>query len=148
MIAFIGGCAGSTTGAIKIYRIAVFFSTAKAQIHRLIHPHGVFTPQYNRRPITEEIEASVLSFFFLYIATWALVALVVALTGTDTLTALTASAATIGNVGPGLGDVVGPAGNYATLSDVAKWALSANMLLGRLELFTVFVLFTRSFWRG
>jgi trk system potassium uptake protein len=148
MITFVGGCAGSTAGAIKTYRIAVFFETARAQVHRLVHPHGVFIPQYNGRSITEEVEASVLSFFFLYIATWALVALIVSLTGTDTLTALTASAATIGNVGPGLGDVVGPVGNYSTLSDVAKWALSANMLVGRLELFTVFVLFTRAFWRG
>lgn len=148
MITFFGGCAGSTAGGMKIYRIAVFFATTKAQIRRLVHPHGVFIAQYNRRPITDEIEASVLSFFFLYIATWALIALVVALTGVDLVTALTASAATIGNVGPGLGDMVGPAGNYASLSGVAKWALSVNMLVGRLELFTVFVLFTRSFWRG
>ena len=148
MLTFIGACAGSTAGAIKTYRIAVFFQTTKAQIHRLIHPHGVFIPQYNGRPITEEIEASVLSFFFLYIATWALVGMIVAATGTDLVTALTASAATIGNVGPGLGEIVGPVGNYSSLSDVAKWALSANMMVGRLELFTVFVLFTRAFWRG
>jgi len=148
LITFIGGCAGSTAGAIKTYRIAVFFATAKSQIHRLIHPHGVFIPQYNDRPITEEIEAAALSFFFLYIATWAVVGLIVAATGTDLLTAFTASAAAIGNVGPGLGAIVGPVGNYSSLSDVAKWALSIDMLLGRLELFTVFVLFTRAFWRG
>lgn len=148
MIAFFGGCAGSTAGGMKVYRIAVFFATAKAQLRRLVHPHGVFVPQYNKRPITNDIEASVLSFFFLYIATWALVALIVGLTGVDLVTALTASASTIGNVGPGLGQMIGPAGNYASLSDTAKWALAVNMMVGRLELFTVFVLFTRSFWRG
>ena len=147
-IMFIGGCAGSTTCGIKIFRFQVLYATAEAQMRRLIQPHGVFVPHFNRRPISQEIEASVMSFFFLFVATFAILALVLSMMGLDFLTAVSGAATAICNVGPALGDIIGPSGNFATLPDGAKWALSIGMLLGRLELFTVFVLFTRSFWRG
>ena len=147
-IMFIGGCAGSTTCGIKIFRFQVLYASARAQFAHLVQPHGVFVPYYNRRPIPEDVIASVLSFFFVFGMTFTAIAVALAFFGLDFLTAVSAAGSAISNVGPGLGPVVGPDGNYASLPDGAKWVLSAGMLLGRLELFTVMVLFTRSFWRA
>jgi trk system potassium uptake protein TrkH len=108
----------------------------------------VFIPYYNRQPIPEEVIGSVLSFFFVFGMTFAVLSVGLALLGLDFLTAVSAAASAIANVGPGLGPVIGPEGNYASLPDAAKWLLSVGMLLGRLELFTVMVLFTVSFWRA
>ena len=144
----VGGCAGSTTCGIKMFRFLVLFATAKTQLLRLIQPNGVFIPYYNRRPIPNRVEESVMSFFFLFAASFALIAAGLGLTGLDFITAVSGAASAIANVGPGLGDIIGPAGSYATLPDAAKWVLCAGMLLGRLELFTVLVLFSMTFWRG
>ncbi len=147
-IMFIGGCAGSTTCGIKIFRFQVLYASARTQFQHLVQPHGVFIPYYNRQPIPEEVIGSVLSFFFVFGMTFAVLSVGLALLGLDFLTAVSAAASAIANVGPGLGPVIGPEGNYASLPDAAKWLLSVGMLLGRLELFTVMVLFTVSFWRA
>lgn len=145
---FIGGCAGSTTCGMKIFRFQVLYAAAHTQIRHLFHPHGVFIPYYNHRPIPPDVIESVLSFFFVFILCFALLAVGLGMLGLDYLTAISGAATAICNVGPGLGDIIGPAGNFSTLPDAAKWMLSAGMLLGRLELFTVIVLFSRTFWRG
>ena len=144
---FVGGCAGSTTCGIKIFRFQVLYATAKNQMYRLLQPHGVFIPYYNRRPIPETVTESVMGFFFLYALAFAVIAMGLGLLGLDFLTAASGAATAISNVGPGLGPRIGPAGTFATLPDAAKWLLSFGMLLGRLELFTVLVLLLPSFWR-
>ncbi|MGE0255947.1 MAG: TrkH family potassium uptake protein [Alphaproteobacteria bacterium] len=144
---FLGGCSGATTGGLKIFRIQVLYAASSAQLKRLLRPHGVFIPTFNRRPIGDDVATSVLSFFFLYMLSFAAIAIALAALDIDMVTAVTASATAIGNVGPGLGAIVGPAGTFAPLPDAAKWILSAGMLLGRLELFTVLVLLAPSFWR-
>ncbi len=144
---FIGGCAGSTTCGIKVFRFQVAYATASSQIGRLLQPNGVYIPYYNRRPIPEQVSESVMGFFFVFIICFAGLALGLGLLGLDLLTAVSGAATAIANVGPGLGDVIGPAGNFASLPDAAKWLLSAGMLLGRLELFTVLILFAPHFWR-
>jgi trk system potassium uptake protein TrkH len=144
---FVGGCAGSTTCGIKVFRFQVLFATAVMQIRRLLEPHGVYLAYYNRKPIPEEVSASVMAFFFLYALSYVAIAVGLGLSGVDFLTAASGAATAISNVGPGLGPTIGPAGTFATLPDQAKWLLSAGMLLGRLELFTVIVLLIPSFWR-
>ncbi len=148
VIMFIGGCAGSTTCGIKIFRFQVLYAAARTQLHHLLQPHGVFVPYYNRRPIPEEVIVSVLAFFFLFGMSLSLLAVALGMLGLDFVTAVSAAATAISNVGPALGPIVGPAGTFASLPDAAKWLLSAGMLLGRLELLTVLVLFNRTFWRG
>ena len=148
VLMFIGGCAGSTTCGIKMFRFLVLFATAKTQLKRLMQPNGVFIPYYNKRPIPETVEESVMGFFFLFMTTFAVLAAGLGLTGLDFITAVSGAASAIANVGPGLGDIIGPAGTYTGLPDPAKWLLCAGMLLGRLELYTVLVLLSRSFWRG
>ena len=147
-IMFIGGCAGSTSCGIKIFRFQVLYAAASTQMGRLLQPHGVFVAQFNRRPIPESVMDSVMSFFFLFALIFGVLAVLLTMLGLDPLTAVSAAASALANVGPGLGEIIGPAGNYASLSDAAKWLLSAAMLLGRLELFTVLVLFTRAFWEA
>ncbi len=147
-IMFIGGCAGSTTCGIKVFRFQVLYSAARMQMRHLLQPHGIFIPHYNRRPISDEVIVSVLSFFFVFGICYALLAMGLGMLGLDFLTAISSAATAISNVGPALGPVSGPGGTFQTLPDAAKWLLSAGMLLGRLELFTVLVLFTRAFWRG
>lgn len=141
-----GGCTGSTAGGIKMFRFHVLYATARAQLLQLLQPHGVFTVHYNARPIPEGVSGAVMGFFFLYILSLAVFAVALSLFGLDYLTSLSGAAATLSNVGPGLGDVIGPSGSYAPLPDGAKWVLSFAMLLGRLELFTILVLFVPSFW--
>jgi trk system potassium uptake protein TrkH len=147
-IMFIGGCAGSTTCGIKIFRFQVLYAAAYAQVRQLLQPNGVFIPYYNRRPVSDEVIVSVLSFFFVFGLCFALLAVGLGMLGLDFLTAISSAATAIANVGPALGPVVGPAGTFQSFPDAAKWLLAGGMLLGRLELFTVIVLFTRSFWRG
>ena len=145
---FVGGCAGSTTCGIKIFRFQVLYATAITQIRHLLQPHGVFIAYYNRRPIPDEVSASVMAFFFLYALCFAVLALGLGLIGVDFVTATSGAATAISNVGPGLGPTIGPAGTFASLPDEAKWLLSLGMVVGRLELFTVLVLFLPSFWRN
>jgi len=146
-IMFIGGCSGSTTCGIKVFRFQVLYAAARTQIHHLLQPHGVFIPYFNKRPISEEIIISVLSFFFMWFFTFALLTLGLSLLGLDFMTAFSSAATSIANVGPALGPVAGPSGNFSSFPDAAKWLMAGGMLLGRLELFTVIVMLSRSFWR-
>jgi len=148
ILMFIGGCSGSTSCGIKIFRFQVLFQSLRQKVRLMFHPHGVFLETYNGRPLSADVISAVTTFFFLYLGTFAVVALLLELIGLDTLTAISGAATAISNVGPGLGETIGPAGNFATLPDSAKWLLSATMLLGRLELFAVLVLFLPAFWRS
>jgi trk system potassium uptake protein TrkH len=147
VIMFAGGCAGSTSCGIKIFRFLVLFEAVREHIYRVMYPNGIFRPKFNGRPIDRAVIHSVMSFFFLFIASFAVIALALIFTGLDMTTALSGAGTAISNVGPGLGDIIGPVGNFAPLSDAAKWILSAGMFLGRLELFTILVLFMPRFWR-
>ncbi len=147
ILTFIGGCSGSTAGGIKIFRFQILFELARSHVRHTLLPSGVFVPKFNRKHITEAVTQSVLAFVFLYILTWAALSAGLGLTGLDLVTSVTGAATALGNVGPGLGDTIGPVGNFSTLPEAAKWLLSLGMLLGRLELLTVMVLFSRSFWR-
>ena len=146
-VMFTGGCAGSTTCGLKVFRLQVLAGTAITQIRQLTQPHGVFITYYNGKPVPESAVDSVMSFFVLYVACFATLAVALGLTGMDFLSAASGAASAIANVGPGLGPVIGPAGTYAPLEDSAKWILAGGMLLGRLELFTVLVLLAPAFWR-
>ena len=148
IIMVIGGCAGSTTCGIKIFRFQVLLAATRRQLKHIVRPHGEFIPYYNHRPVSDDVITSVLSFFFLYGLSLAVLAIALGLLGLDFVTAMSGATTAISNVGPGMGPIIGPDGNFSTLPDSAKWLLSGGMLLGRLELFTVMVLFTRSFWRG
>ena len=147
-IMFIGGCAGSTSCGIKIFRFQVLFQELRQHISRTIYPHGVFTKRFNGKPIEERVSASVMSFFYLYIVSFFAIAMLLTMVGLDFTTAMSGAGSAISNVGPGLGEIIGPAGTYAPLNEPAKWILSFAMLLGRLELFTVLVLLLPRFWRG
>jgi len=144
---FVGGCAGSTTCGIKIFRFQVLYATARTQIKKLLHPHGVFIAYYNRKPIPEAVSESVMSFFFMFVVCFAGLAMALGLIGLDFLTAVSGAATALANVGPGLGPMIGPAGTFADVPDAAKWVLAFGMLLGRLELFTVLILLAPGFWR-
>lgn len=145
---FIGGCSGSTTGGIKVFRLQIFGGLVKEQIMTAIHPRAIISRRYNNRLISSEIIASSISYMFLMAACLVVIAVILALTGLDFMTSFTGATTAVMNVGPGLGPVIGPAGNFASLDDTAKWALSAGMLLGRLEFLTILVLFTPAFWRA
>ncbi len=145
---FVGGCAGSTACGIKIFRFQILFSTAMTQFNRLLQPHGVFVPHYNHRPIENDVIQSVMNFFFLFVMAFVALAVALGLLGLDYMTAITGAATAICNVGPAMGPIIGPTGTFAPLPDAAKWLLSAGMLCGRLEIFTVLILFVPSFWRN
>ena len=147
-IGLIGGCAGSTACSIKIFRYQLLFASIKAQIQSIHSPHGVFTPRYAGRRVGEDVLSSVMGFFVLFVVSLGLISVLLGMTGLDFITSVSGAAAALANIGPGLGAEIGPAGNYAGLSDAAKWILIAAMLIGRLELLVVYVLFTLRFWRG
>jgi trk system potassium uptake protein TrkH len=147
-VTFVGGCSGSTTGGIKVFRLQIFGGLVKEQIMTAIHPRAIISRRYNNRLISSEIIASSISYMFLMTACLVVIAVILALTGLDLVTSVTGSATALMNVGPGLGPIIGPAGNFSSLSDTAKWALSVGMLLGRLEFLTILVLFTPAFWRA
>ena len=147
VLMFIGGCSGSTSCGIKIFRFQVMFEMIRCRIQAVIYPKGVFVERYHDAPITDTVMSAVMAFFFLFLLCFIIIASLLSFIGLDTVTALSASASAIANVGPGLGQIVGPVGNYAALPDSAKWILSFGMLLGRLEIFTVIVLFTPTYWR-
>ena len=143
----VGGCAGSTTCGIKVFRLQVLYSTTRAQFAKLLHPHGVFTPYYAGKPIPETVAESVMSFFFLFALCFCILAIGLSAMGLNFLTAMSGAATSIANVGPGLGQIIGPDRTFAHIPDAAKWLLSFGMLLGRLELMTVLILFVPNFWR-
>lgn len=144
---FIGGCSGSTTGGIKIFRFQVCATLLKVNLKQLIHPRAVLPQKYNGHNLDEEIVRSILTFTSFVAFAIAGIALFLSFLGYDLITSLSGAVATICNVGPGLGHIIGPAGNYSSLPDVAKWVLSFGMLLGRLEIITVLVLLMPTFWR-
>ncbi len=143
---FIGGCAGSTTCGIKIFRFQVAIEGLRAHISRMLHPTLIKPLRYNGLPLPKSALFSVYNFFFVYFACFAAAAIVLSFAGLEPTTAISSAASAIGNIGPGLGDIVGPAGNFAPLPDFAKWVMAFTMLVGRLELFTVLVLFLPRFW--
>jgi len=145
---FVGGCAGSTTCGIKIFRFQILGKFLLIQIKKLVYPHGVFSMKYNNEKITNNFTYSIMSFVFLYFFIFFILSALLTLNGLDFITAISGSASAISNVGPGLGDIIGPDGNYSNLPDLSKLSLSFGMLLGRLELFAVLVLFFPSFWKN
>jgi len=147
LLTFVGGCSGSTTGALKVFRFDILYLALRNHVHRLIYPHGTFVAAYNGRKVTDDVFAGVLLFIGLYMITIAVVGVLLGLIGLDTVSALSGAAGAVGNTGLGLGPVLGPTGNFADLPAAAKWVLAFAMLLGRLELFTVLALFSRSFWK-
>lgn len=144
----IGGCAGSTACSVKVFRYQLLFASIRAQLRRIRSPHGIFTPRYDGRPVSEEVLASVMTFFMFFVLTLGVVSVALSMTGLDFITSVSGAATAVANVGPGLGDIIGPAGNFAPLNDAAKWILTLAMLVGRLELMMVYVLFTVKFWRA
>ncbi len=147
-VGLIGGCAGSTSCSIKLFRYQILFASIRSQVQRIYLPHGIFAPRYDNKPVADDVLNSVLTFFVFFILTLGVVAVALGLTGLDFVTSVSGAASAIANIGPGLGDTIGPAGNFATLNETAKWILTAAMLIGRLELMAVFVLFTVNFWRA
>ena len=147
IIMFIGGCAGSTTGGIKIFRLQILFRGAISQIKKLTQPHAVLVMRFNGKTVNENTYNSVMGFFFMYIILFIVSAISLSFFNLDFLTAFSAAASAISNVGPGLGEIVGPSGNYSNLNNVAKWILALTMIIGRLEIFTVLVLLSVNFWK-
>ena len=145
---FIGGCAGSTTCGIKIFRFQILGYFIINQIKKLVYPHAIFSLKYNNEKISNTFINSIIIFIFLYFFIFFILAMLLSLDGLDFVTAISGSASAISNVGPGLGDIIGPSGNFSNLPNFSKLSLSLGMLLGRLELFAVLVLFFPSFWRN
>ena len=145
---FVGGCAGSTTCGIKIFRLQILFLFIGNHIKKLIYPNSVFIINYNKQKVEDTFINSVIIFIFSYLLLFLVISMLLSISGLDFLSAISGAATSISNVGPGLGDMIGPNGNFAQISDTAKWILSFAMLLGRLEIFAVLVLFLPSFWRS
>ena len=145
---FIGGCAGSTTCGVKIFRIQILYLFILNQLKKIIYPKGVFLIKYDQNSVDEKFIASIISFIFFYFVIFFILAALLSLTGLDFITALSGAATSISNVGPGLGPIIGPNGNFSSLPDISKWVLSVGMILGRLELFAILVLFLPSFWKN
>jgi trk system potassium uptake protein TrkH len=145
---FIGGCAGSTACGIKIFRLQMLLIFLKNQIKKLISPNSVIITKYNNQRISDDFIKSVIIFIFTFLFIFLIIAMLLSISGLDFITSISGAASSISNVGPGLGEMIGPNGNYKSLPDLSKWILSAGMLLGRLELFAVLVLFFPSFWRN
>jgi trk system potassium uptake protein TrkH len=146
-VGLVGGCAGSTCCSVKIFRYQILLSAIAVQVRKIHSPHGVFVPRYDGRPVPEEVLSSVMAFFVLFTVTLGITSVLLATTGLDMVTSVSGAATALANIGPGLGPIIGPAGNFAPLNDTAKWILTIAMLIGRLELMVVLVLFTVSFWR-
>ncbi len=147
ILMFIGGCAGSTTGGLKIFRFQILFKYINLHLKKMLKPHSIIASRFNGKTINETTYESVMSFFFLYILTFFTSALLLSFSGLDFLTCISAAASTISNVGPGLGPIIGPDGNYGILDSYSKIILIATMFLGRLELLTILVLLIPSFWK-
>jgi len=147
ILMFIGGCAGSTTCGIKIFRIQILYSFIINQLKKIIYPKGIFVLKYDKNVVDNKFIASIISFIYMYLVIFFIIAALLSLTGLDFITSISGAATSISNVGPGLGSIIGPNGNFSSLPDVSKWILSLGMILGRLELFAILVLFLPSFWK-
>ena len=148
LLMFIGGCAGSTTGGLKVFRFQILFKYIYLHLKKMLQPHMVLSSQFNGKKVPESTYESVMTFFFVYIITFASSALLLSFSGLDFLTCISAAASAISNVGPGLGEIIGPEGNYSSLNDYSKSVLILTMFLGRLEMLTIFVLLLPSFWKN
>ena len=147
ILMFIGGCAGSTACGIKIFRIQILYLFILNQLKKIIYPRGIFVVKYDKSNINEKSLSSVISFIYLYIIIFFIITALLSLSGLNFITSISAAATAISNVGPGLGDLIGPNGNFSALTDFSKWILSFAMILGRLELFAILILFVPSFWK-
>jgi trk system potassium uptake protein TrkH len=145
---FLGGCTGSTSGGIKTYRLIILFRTVSTGVRNLVYPNGVFPVHYNGRRVGDDTVRAVAAFFFAFMAILLICTIAVAATGLDLVTAFSGSLASVSNVGPALGNIIGPAGNYSSLPDAAKWVLTLAMFLGRLEIMTILVVASPFFWRS
>ena len=148
LLMFIGGCAGSTTCGIKIFRIQILYYFISNQLKRIIYPKGIFVLKYNQSPVDNKFISSIISFIYMYLIIFFIITALLSLTGLDFITSISGAATSISNVGPGLGSIIGPNGNFSSLPDISKWILALGMILGRLELFAILVLFLPSFWRN
>jgi len=145
---FIGGCAGSTTCGVKVFRFQILYLFIVNQLKKIIYPKGIFIIKYDQRSVDEKFISSIISFIFFYFVIFFILTSLLSLTGLDFVTSISGAATSISNVGPGLGSIIGPNGNFASLPDISKWILTIGMILGRLELFAILVLFVPSFWRN
>ena len=145
---FIGGCAGSTTCGVKIFRIQILYLFVINQLKKIIYPKGVFILKYDQNPIDDKFISSIISFIYLYLVIFFVLTALLSLTGLDFITSISGAATSISNVGPGLGSIIGPNGDFSALPDTSKWILTLGMILGRLELFAILVLFLPSFWKN
>jgi len=145
---FIGGCAGSTACGVKIFRIQILYLFIINQLKKIIYPKGVFVIKYDQSAVDEKFIASIISFIYFYIVIFFILTALLSLTGLDFITAISGAATSISNVGPGLGPIIGPNGDFSSLPDLSKWILTVGMILGRLELFAILVLFLPSFWKN
>ena len=148
LLMFIGGCAGSTTGGLKVFRFQILFKYIILHLKKMLQPHVVLSAHFNGKKVPDSTYESVMTFFFVYIITFASSALLLSFSGLDFLTCISAAASAISNVGPGLGEIIGPEGNYSSLTNYSKLVLVFTMFLGRLEMLTIFVLLLPSFWKN
>ena len=148
ILMFIGGCAGSTACGIKIFRVQILYSFLVIQLKKIIYPRGIFIIKYDNNNVDDKFMASIIAFLYLYIIIFFFITAILSMNGLDFITSISGAATSISNVGPGLGSIIGPNGNFSQLPDISKWALSLGMILGRLELFAILVLFLPSFWRN
>ena len=144
---FIGGCAGSTTCGIKIFRVHILYYFVKNQLLKVIYPRAIINLRYNNSNVDDKLIASIVSFVYLYILIFFVLASLLTLTGLDFTTSISGAASSLSNVGPGLGSEIGPNSNYSSLPEQSKWLLSLGMIMGRLEIFAILIVFLPSFWR-
>ena len=147
-VGLIGGCAGSTACSVKVFRYQIVVAAIKSQIRQIHSPHGVFTPRYDGRPISDDVLNSVIAFLVAFILLLGITAVLLGMTGLDFVTSVSGAAAALANIGPGLGEIIGPAGNYASINDTAKWILAIAMYVGRLEIMIVLTILSIKFWRA
>jgi len=147
-LTFIGGCSGSTSGGIKVFRFQIFYLILREQMIRSVHPNAVINLQYNKNVLSKDVIDSSISFIFMLMISISILTLALSLAGLDLVTSLTGTVTALMNVGPGFGEIIGPSGNFSSLPDAAKWILCLAMLLGRLEFLTIVILFSPVFWKG
>ena len=147
ILMFIGGCAGSTTCGIKVFRVHILYFFIRNQLLKIIYPRAVINLKYNNDKVDDKLIASIISFIYLYILIFFVLASLLTLTGLDFITSISGAASSLSNVGPGLGSEIGPNSNYSGLPDQSKWLLTIGMILGRLEIFAILIIFLPSFWR-
>lgn len=145
---FMGGCSGSTSGGMKIFRFQLSLIVLKEQLVRLLHPRAVLTRNYNGRAVSDAIIASMIAYTFIFFLCLTVITVALAAMELDFITSISGALTALANVGPGLGDIIGPAGNFGTLPDGAKWVLAVGMLMGRLEILSVVVVLSPAFWRS